>query len=166
MTFKIPKGLSKVEWYGMGPWENYCDRATAAMLGVWNAEVGVLSGCKGADGSLGVTDDALNPDNYVTPSEQGYRAGCRWVEFSNAEGKTIRVTALGAPFGFNAWPYSQEALERAKHQTDLVAEDFITVNIDTAQMGVGGDNSWGFRPHDDRMIGTGCHSLAFFVEGL
>ena len=76
------------------------------------------------------------------------------------------MTALNAPFGFNAWPYSQEKLEKAKHQWDLVADERITVNIDAAQMGVGGDNSWGARPHGDDMLGKGTYKLQFIVEGL
>ena len=166
VTFQIPKDFTKVKWCGMGPWENYCDRSRAATLGTWEAEIALVSGYKNEEGKLGTRGFFLNPDNYVRPGEQGYRTGCRWVEFSNAAGKKIRITALSAPFGFNAWPYSQDALERARHQPELAAEDSITVNIDAAQMGIGGDNSWGFRPHDDRMIGMGRHSLEFVVEGL
>ncbi len=166
VTFKIPRGYTKVKWYGMGPWENYCDRATAAMLGVWGAEVGVLSGYADGAGKLGVTGDALNPDNYVNPGEQGYRTGCRWIEFTDGNGKSVKVTALSAPVGFNAWPYSQATLENAKHQWDLTDEGEITVNVDAVQMGIGGDNSWGARPHGDDMVGKGEYGVSFIVEGL
>ena len=40
------------------------------------------------------------------------------------------------------------------------------MNIDAAQMGVGGDNSWGARPHGDDMLGKGTYKLQFIVEGL
>jgi hypothetical protein len=33
-------------------------------------------------------------------------------------------------------------------------------------MGVGGDNSWRARPHDDDMLGEGTYNLQFIVEGL
>ena len=166
VTFKIPKDFTKVRWYGLGPWENYSDRATAAMLGIYSANIGVSSGLADASGAIGYVKEALNPDNYVEPGEQGYRTGCRWVEFSNAEGKVIKVTALNAPFGFNAWPYSQETLEKARHQWDLKDEGEITVCIDAVQMGVGGDNSWGATPHREFMPGPGKYKLSFVVEGM
>lgn len=168
VTFTIPKDFTDVKWYGEGPLENYSDRAMASIIREWSAKIGVSTGVVGADGEIGYLKDALplNPDNYTEPGEQGYRTQCRWVEFSNKEGKKIKVTALNAPFGFNAWPYTQEDLEKAKHQRDLKARDEITVNIDAAQMGVGGDNSWRARPHDDDMLGEGTYNLQFIVEGL
>ena len=166
VTFTIPKDYTQVKWCGLGPWENYQDRATAAMLGQWNATIGLVSGLAGVDGKIAAPENRLNPDNYIEPGEQGYRTGCRWVEFANAEGKTVKVTALNAPFGFNAWPYAQDALEQAKHQWNVATADAITVNIDAVQMGVGGDDSWGARPHDDNMPGAGTYRLQFIVEGL
>ena len=166
VTFKIPRELTQVEWYGLGPWENYCDRRTAALLDVWKASVGLVGGLAGADGEIAYPERRLNPDNYTEPGEQGYRTNCRWISFGDGSGKSVKVTALNAPVGFNAWPYSQAALEKAKHQWDLAAEDAITVNVDAVQMGVGGDNSWGARPHDDDMVGKGEYTLDFLVEGL
>ena len=155
VTFTIPKDYVNVKWSGRGPYENYCDRSVAAGLDEWSAKIG-----------LAVADDQLNPNNYVEPGEMGYRTDCDWVEFSNAAGGKIRVTATGGRFGFNAWPYSQKSLESARHMHDLKAEDSITVNIDAAQMGVGGDDSWGARPHPRYQLRPGTYSLSFIVEGL
>ena len=166
VTFRIPKEMKNVEWYGLGPWENYSDRRTSAALANWKAVVGVASGLAGADGKIAYVDSALNPDNYSEPGEQGYRTGCRRIAFGDGRGRTVKITALGAPVGFNAWPYSQESLEKARHQWDLAAEDEITVNVDAIQMGVGGDNSWGARPHGDDMPGKGEYRLSFLVEGI
>ena len=166
VTFAIPKDFTDVKWYGLGPEENYSDRATSALLGVHAATVGLVSGLMGPDGTLGAPANRLNPDNYVEPGEQGYRTGCRWIAFTNAAGREIRITALNAPVGFNAWPYTQAALEQARHQYDLKAGEAITVNIDAAQMGVGGDDSWGARPHGNRMLGAGVYRLQFLVTGL
>ena len=166
LTFKIPKDYVDVVWYGLGPWESYADRKTSAMLGIFGGKIALNRGLIGDGGAIDHNPNALNPDNYIEPGEQGYRPGCRWVLFKNAEGKEIKVTAVNAPFGFNAWPYAQAALEKAKHQWDLQAADEITVNIDAAQMGVGGDNSWGAMPHDDVMLKKGTYKLQFVVEGL
>lgn len=166
VTFTIPKDFTKVTWTGRGPHENYADRKVSADFGTHSATVGLVSGLAGADGTIHYPADRLNTDNYVEPGEQGYRTDCESVAFSNAAGKTIRVTALNRTFGFNAWPYSQTTLEKAKHQWDLSVADEITVNVDAVQMGVGGDDSWGARPHPDAMFGTGEYKLQFLVEGL
>ena len=166
VSFTIPKDFMSVTWQGRGPFENYADRKVAADFGVHSAKVGLVSGLADASGTIAYPENRLNPDNYIEPGEQGYRTDCESVTFANAAGKTIRVTALNKPFGFNAWPYSQASLEKAKHQWDLAVEDAITVNIDAAQMGVGGDNSWGVRPHGEVMLGAGEYKLQFLIEGL
>ena len=165
LSFEIPKELTKATWNGLGPWENYSDRARGALFGTHTAEVTLARGLGTADGTSARPELTLNPDNYVEPGEQGHRGGCTACEFSGG-GRTVRVTSVGAPFGINAWPYSQTALEAAKHQTDLAAGEAITVTVDAVQMGVGGDDSWGARPHAPFMPGKGGYRLAFVVEGL
>ena len=146
LTFTIPgSSESVVSWHGYGPYENYCDRLTAATVGDWSMKVG-----------------ELNPNNYINPCEQGYRTGTTRLEVDG-----ITVETCGEPFGFNVWPWSQDELERAKHVEDLVEHGVLTVNIDAAQMGVGGDNSWGARPHDEHLIKPGReYSLSFRIRQM
>ena len=43
-------------------------------------------------------------------------------------------------------------------------DDFITVNIDSDMMGIGGDHSWGAWPHDRWLLKTGkTYTLEFDV---
>ena len=161
LTFTVPK-TDKVEYFGFGPWENYSDRATSAMLGVYTASVGLVSGLADPKtGTIAYPKDRLNPDNYTEPGEQGYRTACRRLKVGG-----VTVEAVNAPFGFNVWPYPQTMLEGKKHQWELQEADELTVNIDAVQMGVGGDNSWGARPHDAYMPGAGTYHLVFTVKGL
>ena len=166
LTFRLSSDYTHVDWYGLGPWENYQDRAAGALLDRYCANVGLVKGLADESGTITYPQNRLNPDNYSEPGEQGYRTGCRWLTFSNGDGDRVVITAVDAPFGFNAWPYSQLSLERAKHQWDLAVESEITVNIDAVQMGVGGDDSWGARPHGEYMPGKGTYRLSFIVEGL
>ena len=160
LTFTVPKVVDAT-WYGLGPWENYSDRATAAILGIHRATIALTKGIADAKGKIVYAKDALNPDNYIEPGEQGYRTGTRWLRIGGVE-----INALNAPFGFNVWPYPQTMLEGKKHQWELSEADELTVNIDAVQMGVGGDNSWGARPHDQYMPGAGVYKLSFVVKGL
>ena len=163
LSFVAPKA-GEAKWYGLGPWENYSDRATAAILGVHSASVGLVSGLADAQtGTIRYPKNRLNPDNYSEPGEQGYRTGARWLKVGGVE-----VTALNAPFGFNVWPYPQSALEGPSHQWKVKEADELTINVDAAQMGVGGDDSWSIRgsPHDKYKLGAGTYRLSFTVKGL
>ena len=161
LTFTVPKA-DKVEYYGLGPWENYADRATAATLGAYVASVGLVSGLADPEtGKIKYAKDRLNPDNYIEPGEQGYRTGCRHLTVG-----AVEIAAVNAPFGFNVWPYPQTMLEGKKHQWELSESDELTVNVDAVQMGVGGDDSWGQRPHAPYMPGAGTYRLVFTVSGL
>ncbi|MBO7720973.1 MAG: hypothetical protein J6T01_01050 [Kiritimatiellae bacterium] len=164
LSFTLPADAGgKVEYVGLGPWENYSDRSRSAYFGRHTATVGAVSGvAAAATGRIVYPRNRLNPDNYVEPGEQGYRTGCRRLFVAGRE-----ISAVSAPFGFNVWPYTQEALEAADHQWNVKASDGVwTVNIDAVQMGVGGDDSWGARPHDDVMPGAGTYRLSFLVKGL
>ena len=57
-------------------------------------------------------------------------------------------------------------LEGKDHVGEMRETDAITVNVDVVQMGVGGDDSWGSRPHDAYMPGAGSYRLVFKVKGL
>ena len=173
----VPKGLApiprvgltfaagmadSVSYIGLGPWENYSDRSSAAIFGSHTATLGLVSGIADErSGTVAYPANRLNPDNYTEPGEQGYRTGCRLLKVGNVE-----VAAIGKEFGFNVWPYSQSDLENARHQWDLKKTDALTVNIDAVQMGVGGDDSWGARPHKQYMPGAGEYRLSFIVKGL
>ena len=140
VSFKLPHpNADTPSFYGLGPWENYADRAAGAILG---------------------RHQLSDPMNYIEPGEYGYRTGCRELTVGGR-----RIVALGAPFGFNVWKHTQEALEGRKHVREVPydAADY-TVNIDAVQMGVGGDDSWGKRPHDQYMPGAGTYRLTFLIE--
>ena len=162
LTFTVPADVDSVEYVGRGPWENYADRARSAMIGRYKATLGHVAGLADPKtGTIEYPSDRLNPDNYTEPGEQGYRTGCRSLKLGSRE-----IVAVNAPFGFNVWPYAQSALEGPKHQWQIVKSDKLTVNIDAVQMGVGGDNSWGARPHDEFMPGAGTYRLSFIMKGF
>ncbi len=162
LSFTVPKTDCNVEWYGLGPWENYADRATGAILATHRATVGLVKGLADAKtGTITYPSDRLNPDNYIKPGEQGYRTGVRRLTVGS-----FAIEALNAPFGFNVWPYPQTMLEGKAHMYELSEGDELTVNVDAVQMGVGGDNSWGARPHDCAVPTAGTYRLVFTIREL
>ncbi len=132
MQMAIPGEYDQMQWYGRGPQENYWDRKTGAAVGLYSGPV----------------DKEIF--NYVRPQENGNRTDVRWVAFTNQNGAGL--LAVGMPLLYvTAWPYSMDELQAAKHTNDLIPKEDsvkrVTVNLDYRQMGVGGDNAWGARPH-------------------
>ena len=52
-------------------------------------------------------------------------------------------------------------LATAKHDFELPERDFITVNLDYKQMGVGGDDSWGARTHPEYTLPAQPYTYQF-----
>ena len=122
----LPKALDHVAWYGRGPHENYWDRRTSASIGLYESTA-----------SEWVT-------HYVRPQENANRCEVRWLSLVDKRGTGLRVEAPHHnPLSMSVWPYSQDDLASANHDFELPVRDFLTVNLDHLQMGVGGDNSWG-----------------------
>lgn len=140
LTCALPDSLSHIRWYGRGPWENYWDRKTASFLGIYSSDI------------AGFTTP------YVRPQENANRTDTRWVTFGG-----LRIS--GGPFGFSAWPYTENDLQTYTHNDRLPRRPFITVNIDGWQMGVGGDTSWGLPVHDQyRMRRKGVYAYRIYLD--
>jgi beta-galactosidase len=87
---------------------------------------------------------------------------------TNEAGKGIRVQALDAPLSISAWPYTQKNIEEANRIEDLESADYITLNIDHQQMGVGGDNTWSLeaRPHEPYRIQAKPYAYSFIIQPI
>lgn len=149
MQFTLPVCFSTVEWYGRGPHEAYADRYTGALLGYYQSTVKELN------------------FPYVRPQETGNRIGTRRLRLMNQSGRTIITEALDHPINFSIWPFSQADLEAAEHQEDLLCRNYITLNIDHAQMGVGGNDAWGAKPLEQYMLPADrSYRYAFRITAL
>jgi len=75
------------------------------------------------------------------------------------------LLAVGMPLlSVSAWPYSMEDLEKAMHINELPRRDFVTLNLDYRQMGVGGDDSWGARTHPEYTLPAKAYSYQFRLK--
>jgi beta-galactosidase len=89
--------------------------------------------------------------DYTEPGESGNKADARWVALSN--GKNVGLLAIGLPLlSANALHYGTDDLNAGKHAFELPHRDYITLNLDLKQQGVGGDDSWGAWPHAEFLI--------------
>ena len=134
MSGRLRKDLDTWRWYGRGPHETMRDRKTGGRFGAWSVKV----------------DEAWFP--YVEPQETGNRTDVRHASFTDASGKGLMIRALGAPLEISAHPFDDASLEGTRHPYDLEKQDYVTLHIDHAQMGVGGINSWGAWPLDKYLL--------------
>lgn len=151
MNLRIPGKYNHARWYGRGPHENYWDRHSSAFVGVYEATV----------------DQLYFP--YVRPQENGTRTDIRWMALTDDRGEGLLL--VGSPlFSASALPYTTGQLDytesRHRHTVDLVANDFIDLNIDFRQSGVGGDDSWGARPLPQYTLPSGKYSFSFRLRPL
>jgi len=151
-NFIINKEFENVQWLGRGPFENYQDRKTAALVGNYKASVTEL----------------YFP--YIRPQENGYKTENRWVTFTNKNGEGILISAP-KHFGFSAHhqyndDFDEGEQKNQRHTTDIVTRDFVNINIDDVQMGVGGDNSWGSLPHEKYQIEAKKMSFIYHISPL
>ena len=72
-------------------------------------------------------------------------------------------------FSASALPYNIDQLDyaesRFRHPSDLKANDYVDVNVDLRQMGVGGDDSWGAKPMQKYLIPAGKYSYSLSWSG-
>jgi beta-galactosidase len=127
-NFIIKDQYQTVNWFGRGPQENYQDRNTAALVGQYKASVSEL----------------YFP--YIRPQENGYRTDVRWLTFTNSNGKGIKVEgsellSFSAHHQYND-DFDAGNTKTQRHTTDITKRDFVNINIDYGQTGIGGDNSW------------------------
>jgi len=132
MMFKIPGDYDKVTYYGMGPEENYCDRNKGAKLGLYQT----------------TAKDNVTP--YLMPQECGNRTGVRFAKVTNYRGEGIQFAGDG--FELSVLPYTPAEMENAYHYHELSEPNYTVIRVAKQQMGVGGDDSWGARTHDEYLL--------------
>ena len=167
INFNIPSEFEKATWYGRGPHENYIDRMSSAFVGYYESTVENLK------------------FDYSRPQENGYRTENRWLRMVNLDGKGFEIK--GNPlFSFGAHFNTIEDMDdgvrknqsgqylgarkrivkKQRKPIDLVKRDFISLNIDLKQMGVGGDNSWGARTLNKYILVPADYEFSFIINPL
>lgn len=132
MMFKLNADYDNVEWYGYGPEETYADRRHGAKLGIYKNRA------------------ADNMAKYLVPQECGNKVGVRYAKVTDDRGRGLLFS--GDELSFSALPYTPHELENAAHPYELPQVHYTVVRVALAQMGVGGDDSWGAWVHPEYHI--------------
>lgn len=149
MQMVMPAGFDRITWLGRGPQETYIDRM--------DARVGRYSGA--------VRDQFCY--DYAEPGESGNKVDVRWAALQNGNGAGLLVIADPAQLlSVNAMHHTADDLQAAEHPFELPQRDFVVLNVDWKQQGVGGDDSWGAWPHEGYLIPCKAESYRFRLRPI
>ena len=147
LMFCLPCEFNTVEWYGRGPEENYSDRKQGAKLGIYEKKV----------------TEQVTP--YAKPQECGNVTDVRYAKVYNEKGIGLLFTSKC--FELNCTPYTPHELENAVHSYELPKVYNTIVRVNKGQMGVGGDDTWGARTHEEYLLRNNqSYHFEFEFEGF
>ena len=166
MEFALPGRYSVFEFYGKGPFENYCDRNSAAVVGHYVQRV----------------EDQYHW-GYVRPQESGTKTELRWMKVKDDNGSGVKITS-NVRFSASALPLGRRQIDMSitggerweggdqRHSLELKKEACegarslgrTYVNFDLMQMGLGCVNSWGQWPRNEYLIHAQPMQFRFILQ--
>lgn len=150
MNLRLAGDYDQFSYYGRGPWENYNDRNSGALLGIYNSNV---------------TDQYVP---YIRPQENGYKTGIRWMSLTDNEGYGLKVEGLqplsGSALHFDTSDFDTGLTKKQQHAADVHPRRDVYLRIDLEQCGVGGDNSWGAWTHKQYRLEDKAYSYSFILK--
>lgn len=111
--FRLPYENSTFSYYGMGPYENYCDMHHASMVDWYES------------------DADIEYVGYVMPQEHGNHTKARILLIKDS------FTFEAEEMEFNVSHYSADTLMRARHINELKKDSATNVRIDYKNSGIG-----------------------------
>lgn len=117
LRLSLPGGFDHVEWYGLGPGEAYSDSHEAARVGLFSRTI----------------DEMQTP--YVHPQENGNRMDVRRLTL-RGPGLALRVAGTHR-FDFSVRRWTSEALDAARHRSDLTPDGAVHLHLDAGHTGLG-----------------------------
>lgn len=151
MKVLVNQSLHTVSWLGRGPFDNYADRKAAAFIDTYTLDAA----------------DFFHP--YPRAQESGYRTDLSWARLQDSTGYGFQVSSK-KNFCIGVLHFDRNKLEFNRtaniHGGSVQRDDFIWLNIDLAQMGLGGDNSWGTKTHSEFTLPYQDYQFGFTLQPL
>ena len=152
MRMQLGKEYENLSWYGRSG-ETYWDRK------------------EGSNVCLNESTVTEQYFPYIRPQETGNHADVRWLALTDEKGKGLLVSAENQEnlLEVNALHYTPEAitdLDSDTYQYGLESTEDVVLRILEHQSGLGGDNTWGARPHAKYQLHKGNHVYSFRLKVL
>jgi beta-galactosidase len=147
MQCGIRRAYDRISYYGRGPMENYIDRRYGFDAGIFSQPLAEFA------------------DSYVVPQEYANRTDVRWMQLSDKQNTGLLVVA-DSLLSMSAWPQTEQTIQQARHTNKLKDAGYLTLNIDLAQMGVGGNTSWDAQaaPIDQYQLPAKSYAYSFYLR--
>ncbi len=110
--------LQQLDYYALGPWENYVDRKDGVLMGRYSSDV-----------------EAQKVD-YMKPQSTGGHEQLRELTLTDAAGHGLKVETEGE-VSFSALNYTDRQLMDAQHQWELQPCGAVVLHLDANVRGVG-----------------------------
>lgn len=166
MEFAMPGEYSVLDFFGMGPFENYADRNSASLMGHYTQRV----------------EDQYHW-GYARPQESGTKTELKWMKMTDENGTGLMITS-DVKFSASALPLSRRQLDLSitgggrgdggdqRHSLELRKFAYENtrslgktyVNFDLKQMGLGCEDSWGAWPEPQYLIKGGPMTFYFVIS--
>lgn len=160
MEFAMPGEYSVVDFFGLGPFENYCDRNSSALMGRYTQRV----------------EDQYHY-GYVRPQESGTKTQLKWFKVMDDNGAGFEITS-DVRFSASALPFHWKEMDvtfignRQAHSLELkkLAHENerslgrTWINFDLVQMGLGCVNSWGAWPLFEHLVVPQEYTFRFVIR--
>ena len=148
MQLAMPGEYSCIEYFGKGPFENYVDRQSAALVGHYRQRV----------------EDQYHY-GYVRPQESGTKTGMKWLRVTDENGTGLEISS-GQKFSGSALPFSVSDMDlrmlgnNQAHSLELKSKAHENersagktyVTLDLLHCGLGCVNSWGVWPRHEYRV--------------
>ena len=118
----LSKTMNQVSYYGIGPMESYPDKCRAGSHGLYRGNI-----------------IEMHVD-YIRPQENGSHHDCDFVQVVDKERKIGIMILMEEAFSFNFSSYTQEELEKKKHNFELEECKSNILCIDYKQNGIGSNS--------------------------
>ena len=114
----IDSALKQVDYYALGPWENYSDRKSGVLAGRYTTKVGEMH------------------ERYVKPQTTGQREELRELVLSDNTGFALKIETEGN-VSFSALPWTDADLMNGQHMWELQDRPYTVLHLDAYHRGVG-----------------------------
>ena len=119
IAFCLAPAYDTFTWYGRGPQDNYPDRKTSAMIGLWKGSV------------------AEQYVHYPRPQDSGNKEEVHYLTLTDKQNKGIRIDAVENAFSASALHYTVQDIYEETHDCNLKPRAEIILSMDAAILGLG-----------------------------
>ena len=151
-TVRLPKALRLLNYYGRGLVDNYPDRKTGQMIGIYEQQ--------------DVEDEFVA---FPKPQDTGNHQDTRWLSLAGNGGQDALYGALFVAkdkMSFSALPWSDNTIAMANHPHELPQSDYTYLHLDMAITGLGGNSCGQGGPlQRDRVMAT-PHTFGYMIRPM